>query len=93
MVLQTMNWLMNSIEYVAKQLAMSKRTLQRKLSEENYSYQWVLKKVRQELADYYLQQTQLPIIEVSFLLGFQETNSFIRAYSSWTGTTPSQVRG
>lgn len=83
----------SSIEYVAKQLAMSKRTLQRKLSEENYSYQWVLKKVRQELADYYLQQTQLPIIEVSFLLGFQETNSFIRAYSSWTGTTPSQVRG
>lgn len=90
--LQTMNWLMSSIEYVAKQLAMSKRTLQRKLSEENYNYQWVLKKVRQELADYYLQQTQLPIIEVSFLLGFQETNSFIRAYSSWTGTTPSQVR-
>ena len=83
----------SSIEYVAKQLAMSKRTLQRKLSEENYSYQWVLKKVRQELADYYLQQTQLPIIEVSFLLGFQETNSFIRAYSNWTGTTPSQVRG
>lgn len=82
----------SSIEYVAKQLAMSKRTLQRKLSDENYSYQWVLKKVRQELADYYLQQTQLPIIEVSFLLGFQEANSFIRAYSSWTGTTPSQVR-
>ncbi|MDK9736812.1 helix-turn-helix transcriptional regulator [Vibrio sp. D404a] len=83
----------SSIEYVANQLAMSKRTLQRKLSDENYSYQWVLKKVRQELADYYLQQTQLPIIEVSFLLGFQEMNSFIRAYSSWTGTTPSQVRG
>lgn len=83
----------SSIEYVAKQLAMSKRTLQRKLSEEGYSYQWVLKKVRKELADYYLQQTELPLIEVSFLLGFQEANSFIRAYSNWTGTTPSQVRG
>ena len=72
----------SSIEFVAKQLAMSKRTLQRKLSAEKQSFQTVLQQVRQELAEHYLKQTNLPILDVSFLLGFQEPNSFIRAYNA-----------
>lgn len=82
----------SSIEVVASHMAMSKRTLQRKLSAENNSYQSILHKVREELAHYYLRETELSINEVSFLLGFQETNSFIRAYNSWTGISPGQVR-
>lgn len=82
----------SSIEVVASQMAMSKRTLQRKLSVEGNSYQSILHKVREELAHYYLKETDLPITEVSFLLGYQETNSFIRAYNSWTGVSPGHVR-
>lgn len=82
----------SSIEYVASQLALSKRSLQRKLTAENLSYQKLLQQVRQELAEHYLTQTELPIIEVSFLLGFHESNSFIRAYNNWTGSTPAQRR-
>ncbi|MCG7497827.1 AraC family transcriptional regulator [Vibrio sp. Of7-15] len=82
----------SSIETLASRMAMSKRTLQRKLSAEGSSYQLILHKVREELAHYYLKETELPIGEVSFLLGFQESNSFIRAYTSWTGVSPGQVR-
>ncbi|WP_253825693.1 AraC family transcriptional regulator [Vibrio sp. RE86] len=83
----------SSIEYVAKEMAMSKRTLQRKLSAEKQSFQSVLQRVREELASHYLKHTDLPVLEVAFLLGFQEVNSFIRAYSTWTGVTPTQERG
>lgn len=81
-----------SVESVAAALAMSKRTLQRKLSAEKRSFQSVLQQVRQSLAEQYLNETNIPIIEVSFLLGFQESNSFIRAYHSWTGQYPNQAR-
>lgn len=82
----------SSIESVASQMAMSKRTLQRKLSAEDINYQALLQQVRTQLADHYLTKTTLPLTEISFLLGFQESNSFIRAYSSWTGTPPGHVR-
>jgi AraC-like DNA-binding protein len=82
----------SSIESVASQMAISKRTLQRKLAGEGICYQTVLQKVRLQLADHYLNETKLPLIEVSFLLGFQESNSFIRAYNAWTGMSPGQVR-
>jgi AraC-like DNA-binding protein len=82
----------SSIDVVASQLAMSKRTLQRKLSVEDNSFQSVLNQAREDLASYYLKETELPLTEISFLLGFQETNSFTRAYTSWAGESPAQVR-
>jgi len=82
----------SSIESIASRIAMSKRTLQRKLAGESISYQTVLQQVRQQLAEHYLNETELPLIEISFLLGFQESNSFIRAYRAWTGVSPGQVR-
>jgi len=81
-----------SIESVANKLAMSKRTLQRKLTTEAESFQSVLSAVRTELADHYLEKTQMSLGEISFLLGFQEANSFIRAYSGWKGMSPGSYR-
>lgn len=80
------------IEEVASRLAISKRTLQRKLTEEGASYQSVLQQTRVELADHYLETSRMPLAEIAFLLGFQECNSFIRAYSSWKGMPPGQFR-
>lgn len=82
----------SSVEGVAGHLAMSKRTLQRKLSSEGESFQAILKEVRRELAEHYLTKSAIPQAEISFLLGFQDTNSFARAFSSWTGQTPGQFR-
>ena len=82
----------SSIEYVASNLAMSKRSLQRKLTAEAESFQSVLQAVRGDLADHYLERSEMSLGEISFLLGFQEPNSFIRAYSAWKGISPGSFR-
>jgi AraC-like DNA-binding protein len=82
----------NSIEAVAQRLAMSKRSLQRHLGDERLSFQAVLNNVRQELAQHYLINSTISPGEISWLLGFQESNSFIRAFRSWTGKTPGAYR-
>lgn len=81
-----------SIEAVADRLAMSKRTLQRKLTAEAERFQSILTSTRTELADHYLKQSALSLAEISFLLGFQEPNSFIRAYQGWKGMSPGSFR-
>lgn len=81
-----------SMEHAAKRLAVSKRTLQRRLGDEGETFKDVLQYTRQQLAQHYLANSKLSPGEISFLLGFQDSNSFIRAYSSWTGQTPGQYR-
>ena len=55
------------------------------------SYQQNLN-TREALARRYLETTALPAAEISFLLGFDEPNSFYRAFRTWTGTTPEAMR-
>jgi AraC-like DNA-binding protein len=80
------------MDAVAQRLAMSKRSLQRYLGDESVSFQDVLSQVRQGLAQHYLINSTISPGEMSWLLGFQESNSFIRAFRSWTGTTPGAYR-
>lgn len=82
----------STIEEVAKRLALSKRTLQRRLNEERTNYQQVLKTTREDLAKHYLRNSSLSFSEVSFLLGFLDTNSFYRAFHQWTQSTPERYR-
>lgn len=79
-------------EDIAKKLALSKRTLQRRIEAEGTSFQQILNATRAELARHYLEKTTLPAAEISFLLGFDEANSFYRAFKLWTGTTPDHMR-
>ncbi|MBI3348905.1 MAG: AraC family transcriptional regulator ligand-binding domain-containing protein [Burkholderiales bacterium] len=80
------------IDTVASRLAMSRRTLQRRLGEEGVSFQSLVARTREELARHYLQGTQLSHAEISFLLGFEDPNSFFRAFQAWTGATPERWR-
>jgi len=81
-----------TMEAIARKLALSKRTLQRRIEAEGTSYQQVLNETREALARHYLAKTALPAVEISFLLGFDEPNSFYRAFRAWTGTTPDRMR-
>ena len=81
-----------SITDTASHLAMSARTLQRRLTAEGTNYQSVLDSVREELAVYYLKNSTLPSAQISFLLGFKDPNSFFRAFHTWSGSTPDSVR-
>ncbi len=66
--------------------------MQRRLSRETTSYQAVLSETRESLARHYLSSSSLPIDEISFLLGYEDTHSFYRAFKDWTGLTPQGVR-
>ncbi|OMD37882.1 AraC family transcriptional regulator [Paenibacillus odorifer] len=80
------------IHAVAKALSMSDRTLQRRLTEENTSFKQLLTQARHEQAREYLADPSLDIKEVAFLIGYEDQNSFYRAFRLWEGDTPSNWR-
>ncbi len=77
---------------IATELAMSPRTLHRRLQSEASSYQQILDSTRERLARHYLSDPSISAAEISFLLGYEETSSFYRAFHNWTGETPEGVR-
>ncbi|TRC97961.1 AraC family transcriptional regulator [Mesorhizobium sp. WSM4303] len=81
-----------SMRSVGKRLGVGTRTLQRRLQEEGTSFQLTLDAVRSSLAEHYLGKTMMSSAEIALLLGFEDANSFIRAFRGWTGTTPLAVR-
>ena len=66
--------------------------LRRRLVEENTSYQQLLDRTRQDLAQQYLQHTTLTPKEIGYLLGYSSVSNFRRAFKSWTGKTLSDAR-
>lgn len=75
---------------VAQSLSLSKRTFERRLSQEGTSFRQILDLTRAELALEFLAQPEYTLCEVSYLLGFKEPNSFLRAFKRWHGQTPSE---
>lgn len=80
------------VRAVARELAMSTRSMQRALKDNGLSFRRLLGEVRSEQAKAYLTRTDFSDAEVAFLLGFEDTNSFYRAFRVWRGQTPSNFR-
>ncbi len=80
------------MEDVARRVGMSSRSLQRYLETEGLTYTKLLQSTRHALAEHYLMKTDLPVAEISFLLGFEEPNSFFRAFRGWCGQSPVRFR-
>lgn len=81
-----------SIDVIAQALHMSSRTLQRRLQEFGSSFQRVLDEARHLMARYYLSNSVLELNEAAYLLGYEDPNSFGRAFRSWEGMPPSDWR-
>lgn len=81
-----------TIDDVAKKLGYSKRTLQRKLSAEKTNFQKQLNSTREILALHYLRNTDMTTNDIAYLLGYQELNSFLRAFTIWKGVSVSEYR-
>ncbi len=77
---------------VARRLAMSPRTLQRRLREHEVGYAQLLEQTRRGLAERYLADPTLTLAEVAYLCGYAEQTSFFRAFRQWTGQTPAVRR-
>lgn len=80
------------IQTVARELNLSDRTLQRRLTEEGTSFKQLLTQARHEQAKAYLADLTLDIKEVARLIGYEDQNSFYRAFRLWEGDTPARWR-
>ena len=77
-----------SAELIADELHMSRRNLHRKLKQHGVNFHHVLRQTRIKLAELYLQEADLHLAEVAFLLGYSEQSAFNRAFRLWHGVTP-----
>ncbi|MBD2859455.1 AraC family transcriptional regulator [Spongiibacter sp. KMU-158] len=80
------------VETVAEQMAISVRTLRRRLAEEGTSYRTILDDIRYDLAKDYLSQSRLSLDMISELLGYNDAASFSHAFKRWSNQTPSGWR-
>lgn len=83
---------LSGIDAVSEKLGLSRRTLQRKLSEEGTTFQKQLNNTRKLLAIHYIRNTNMSTNEIAYLLGYQEVNSFLRAFITWTGKSISEYK-
>ncbi len=79
-------------EDVAAALALSRSTLQRRLREEEMTYQSVLDAARRDMAIRYLTKTSLNVREIANVLAYSDANSFSRSFRRWTGLAPLAYR-
>jgi len=79
-------------EEVARRLHISSRTLQRRLQDAGSSFQRVLDEARHQMARYYLSNSVLELNEAAYLLGYEDANSFVRAFRGWEGIPPGHWR-
>jgi len=79
-------------EDIAASLALTDRTLQRRLHAEKTSYQQLLDEARRELARKYLADEHYSLGQIADLLGFVDQSNFFRAARRWFGMPPGQYR-
>ena len=77
---------------VAKRLAMSERTLRRRLAEDGLRYEDIVADVQRTVATALLATTDHSLVDVAFLTGYADQTAFHRAFKRWTGRTPREVR-
>jgi AraC-like DNA-binding protein len=81
-----------SIDQVAGVIGVHRRTLERRLRGEGATFADLLDNVRHEVAIQLLENTRLPMTEISYALGFAEPADFSRAFRRWRGVSPSTWR-
>lgn len=81
-----------SLESIAKSLAMSGRTLRRKLRDAGLSFKAVKNLALEQRSKFYLSNTAMPMAEIAFELGYSELSAFSRAFRGWTGQSPQNYR-
>lgn len=81
-----------TLDEVARHLAITPRTLQRRMNERAETFKSVLDEVRRGLALTYIAQPSIDLAELAYLLGFSDQTAFQRAFKKWTGTSPGKYK-
>jgi AraC-like DNA-binding protein len=77
---------------VTRWLAVSRRTLSRRLAAEGASFSRILDDVRREFACALLQDRSFSVADLAFFLDYSEPAAFNRSFRRWTGRTPREFR-
>jgi AraC-like DNA-binding protein len=80
------------LEAAARDLGISRRTLQRKLREESCSYRQLVQQARRDLSQYLLLDTPATATATAYALGYSEPSVFQRAFHKWHGKPPGRYR-
>lgn len=80
-----------SIKKVAREMAVSVRTLQKRLEAEGVVFSDLQRDIRQRLAKKYLRENY-SVEQITYLLGFSEPSVFRKAFKKWAGITPREYR-
>jgi AraC-like DNA-binding protein len=80
------------LETVAALLNVSERTFARRLASEGLTFGEILDGLRRDLAIGYLEQRDLQISQIAWLLGFHQPSAFSHACRRWTGKSPLEYR-
>ncbi len=91
-VMENLRGMVPGLDDIARGLGVSGRKLQRHLQEEGTGFRERLDCARHELALRYLRRGEVPVAEISYILGFAEPSAFHRSFKRWTGSTPGSVR-
>ena len=83
----------SSLNDIAPHFGISERTFQRRLAEENTSLAEIRDSLRRELSLSLLTESQLPISEICYRLGYSAPSAFTRSVIRWFGLSPSELRG
>lgn len=81
-----------AVAAAARDLAISERTLHRRLAEEGVTFREVCEDTRRQLAVDLVRTSPRAFKEIASSIGFADSRSFHRAYLRWTGTTPGRDR-
>lgn len=81
-----------SEDNLARDLHMSRRSLQRRLAEAEATYQSLVDETRRDMALRYLEDPEKSATDIAFLLGYSQQSAFTRAFRRWTGMSPLQYR-
>jgi AraC-like DNA-binding protein len=79
---------MASAAHIADRLGVSQRTLARGLASEGLTFTGVIRELRRALALRYLEEKNLTIAHIAWLLGYKRARAFSKAFEGWTGDTP-----
>lgn len=81
----------STLEQVAQRMHLSSHTLETRLAEQDQDFAQILSMTRRKLAEQYLCDASLPMTDVAFLLGYDQTTMFEQDFETWTGQKPRHV--
>lgn len=91
-IILEMAYCVPTVDAVAARMKLSTRSLQRRLMAQGVSFRDKLMQVRHERALGLLRDTNLDVSDIAHRLGYMESSNFTRAFKTWAGQSPSQMR-